>query len=80
VSGFVDADADGVLGPGEEVVGSVSLPASIDWVGPSVDFTLLPNGAAATLGTYGLRNRQGDTLRVELSSLATGNVEFERNW
>lgn len=80
VTGFVDVDADGVRDPGDELLGSVNLPARVDWVDPNVDLALLPNGSAATLGSYGLGNPQGDTLRVRVTSLATCNVEFERSW
>ena len=80
VTGWVDVDENGVRDGADDLLGSFRLPPGVDWVDPMTDFTLLPNGAASTLGSYGLGNEYGDTLRVRLATLATGNVEYERNW
>ena len=81
ITGFVDLDEDGVYDEGtEELLGRVTLPARVEWVAAGTDFTLLPNGAAASLGSYRFRNTYGDQLEVRLTSLATGNVTLEKSW
>lgn len=80
VFSFVDLDGDSTFTDGtDEELGRVALSPKVEWATVS-SFTARyqANGSADAVGEFHFQNRDGDQLKVAITSLASGSVKIEK--